>query len=58
MTDMTAIEKAIDEFEEATRRITSAHYLKVTDGVFTDLCHELNEARNNLLELIKEVKNE
>lgn len=51
-------EKAIDEFEEATRRMASAHYVKVTDTIFTQLIIELHDARNCLLELIKGAKNE
>lgn len=57
MSDMTEIEKAIDEFERKSRAMEYCHHKTVSDGYFQLCCYELNEARNNLLELIrKEIK--
>ena len=58
MTDMKEIEKAIDEFEQASRSIMNCLENKANISVFYKAVEERQFKRAHLLELIKEVKHE
>jgi uncharacterized protein Yka (UPF0111/DUF47 family) len=54
MTTMAEIEKAVDEFEKASRLMESAHWQKIpiSDEGFSERCRVVNEAKHNLMQLI------